>query len=149
EPAQPLQHVLRPADRLAELAVAHHVDAGLRLAPHHGGDRIGEALVVGRLVERLAALPGAEELLQRVRADQAADMGGENARGAAFHGGSLSAGCGGDNRFTPRKVGTCPAGTRHCEERSDEAISAKYACAREAGLLRFARNDSALLLLQL
>ena len=47
EAAQALDHVLRPADRLAELAVAHHVDAGFGLPAHHLGDRVGEAFVVG------------------------------------------------------------------------------------------------------
>ena len=54
EAAQALEHVLRPADRLAELAVAHHVDAGLRLPAHDVGDRIGQAALIGSLVERLA-----------------------------------------------------------------------------------------------
>ena len=39
EAAQALEHVLRPADRFAELAVADHVDAGLGLPAHDVGDR--------------------------------------------------------------------------------------------------------------
>ena len=35
EAGEPLQRILRPADRFAELAVAHHVDADLRLLAHH------------------------------------------------------------------------------------------------------------------
>src|SRR5262249_27779605 len=75
----------RPADRLAELAVADDVDAGLRLLPHDLGDGIGQALVIGFLVEPLACLARAQELLQLGRPDQAADVGGENALSAAFH----------------------------------------------------------------
>ena len=85
EAAQAFEHVLRPADRLAELAVADDVDAGVGLLAHDGGDRLGEAAVIGRLVEAVALLPGAQELLQLGRPDQAADMGGEDAIGAALH----------------------------------------------------------------
>ncbi len=85
EAAQALEHVLRPADRFPELAVADHVDAGLGLAANDLGDRIGQAPVVGGLVDRLARLLRAQEILQRLRPDQAADMGGEDAIGAAFH----------------------------------------------------------------
>jgi hypothetical protein len=76
---------LRPADRLAELAIADHVDAGLGLAAHDIGNRSGQALVIGFRVERLARLFRAQELLQRLRPDQAADMGGEDSIAAALH----------------------------------------------------------------
>ena len=39
EAGQALEHVLRPAEGFAELAVADHVDPGLRLPAHHRGDR--------------------------------------------------------------------------------------------------------------
>ena len=62
-----------------------------RLFAHDLGDGIGQAFLIGLFVVRLAALPGAQELLQRLRADQAADMGGENAVAAAFHARSMPA----------------------------------------------------------
>ena len=85
EAAQAFEHILRPADRFAELAVTDHVDPGLRLPAHDLGDRTGHAGLIGVLVERLALLLGAQELEQLRRPDQAADMGGENAFGAALH----------------------------------------------------------------
>ena len=85
EAAQALQHVLRPADRFAELAVADDVDADLGLLAHDLGDRLLQALVVSRLVVRLAGLLGAQKFLQRRRPDEAADMGGEDAVGTALH----------------------------------------------------------------
>ena len=89
EARQPLQRVLRPADRLAELAVADDVDAGAGLLPHDIGHGVGQAFLIGFYVVRLAALLGAQEFLQRLRADQAADMRGENAIGTAFHARSM------------------------------------------------------------
>src|SRR5262249_53254907 len=85
EAREPLQHILRPADRLAELAVADDVDPGIGLRLDYVDDRLGEALVIGLLVEAVTLLPGAQELLQLRRPDQAADMGGEDALGTAFH----------------------------------------------------------------
>src|SRR5262249_14553049 len=58
---------------------------GLGLRLDYGDDRLGEALVIGLLVEAVTLLPGAQELLQLRRPDQAADMGGEDALGTAFH----------------------------------------------------------------
>src|SRR4029453_16304601 len=89
ETREPLQHILRPADRLAELAIADHVDSGIGLRLHHVDDRLSEAQVIGLLVEAFALLPRAQELLQLRRPDQAADMGGEDALGAAFHVGAI------------------------------------------------------------
>src|SRR5262249_13043540 len=63
EAAQPLQPVPRPADRLAELPLADHLDPDLGLLTHDPGDRILEAGVVRSLVERLSALLGAQEVL--------------------------------------------------------------------------------------
>jgi hypothetical protein len=76
---------LRPAERLPELAVADDVDACLRLSANDIGDGLCQAAFVGLLVERLAGLLCAQELLQRLRADQAADVRSENAIRAAFH----------------------------------------------------------------
>jgi hypothetical protein len=86
EAAQPFEHILRPADRFAELAVADDVDARLGLLVHDLGDGAFQARVVGGL--RRTGLPacfGAQEILQRRRPDQAADMRGENAIRAALH----------------------------------------------------------------
>src|SRR5207253_3565710 len=85
ETAQTLKHVLRPADRFAELAVADNVDTGLRLPPHDLGDRFGQAAVMGHLVETGTLLLRAQKFPQLRRPDQAADMRGKNAIGAALH----------------------------------------------------------------
>src|SRR5215470_4797456 len=42
EARQAIEHILRPADRLAELAIAHDVEAGVGLRLHHVGNRLGE-----------------------------------------------------------------------------------------------------------
>ena len=85
EAAQPFERVLRPADRFPEFAVADHIDAGFGLAANDGGDRLGQARLVGVRVERFARLLRAQECLQRLGPDQAADMGGEDSVAAAFH----------------------------------------------------------------
>ena len=85
EAAQALERVLRPADGFPELAVADHVDAGRGLPADHLGNRLGKAATIIRLLERLARLLGAQELLQSLRPDQAADMGREDALGASLH----------------------------------------------------------------
>jgi hypothetical protein len=77
--------VLRPADRLAELAVAHDVDAGLDLLADHGRDRVPEAGLIGVLVDGLAVAHGAQELEQGWRPDQAAHMRGQDPVGTPFH----------------------------------------------------------------
>jgi hypothetical protein len=91
EARESLQRVLRPADDLAELAVAHDVDSSLCLLPHDRGYRPGEAGRKSRLVHVLPLLPGAEEFDQLRRPDQAADMARQDALGAAFHGCELVA----------------------------------------------------------
>ena len=85
EARQPFQHILRPADRFAEFAVADDIDADLGLLPHHLGDRIFEAIVIAGMIVGFARLFGAQEFLQRRRPDQAADMRGENTIAAALH----------------------------------------------------------------
>ena len=86
EAAEAGQRILRPADRLAELAIAGHIHARRLLLAHHFGHAGGEAGIVGRLVIGLAGLAGADEGAQGLGANQAADMGGENAISAALHG---------------------------------------------------------------
>src|SRR4051812_34228577 len=85
EPAQAFQHVLRPADGLSKLPVADHIDAGFGLPADDIGDRSGQAMIVGLLVERFARLLSTQELLQRLRPNQTADMGREDAIDASFH----------------------------------------------------------------
>ena len=86
EAGHALDHILRPGNALAELAVADDVDADLGLLADHLGDRLLEVAGVRRGVVALALLLGAQVLPDHVRADQAADMGGENPVGAAVHG---------------------------------------------------------------
>jgi hypothetical protein len=84
EAAQAFERVLRPADRFPEFAVADHVDAGLGLPAND--DRLGQARLIGLRIERFSRLLRAQERLQRLGSDQAADMSGEDAVAAAFHG---------------------------------------------------------------
>jgi hypothetical protein len=81
-----LDHVLRPGDALAELAVADDIDPDLGLVANHLRHRLLEVPGVRGRVIALTLLLGAQVLPDRIRADQAADMGGENAIGAAVHG---------------------------------------------------------------
>ena len=118
EPAQPLERVLRPADRLPELAVADDVDAGGRLPAHDLGDRIGQAFVIGRAIEGLARLPVAEKILQSGRADQAAHMGGEDALGALLHARALRVGA-----SAPRHASYTMASPRHRLSRPGRAVA--------------------------
>src|SRR5262249_19381757 len=85
EAAQTFQYILRPAYRLAELAVAYHVNPDLCLAAHDIGDAGAEAFLIRRGVECPAGLLEPQEIEQRLRPDEAADVGGEDAFGAAFH----------------------------------------------------------------
>src|SRR5262249_31921459 len=85
EAAQSFERVLRPADGFSEFAVADHIDAGLGLPTNDGGNRLGQAGLIGLRVERFTRLLRAQECLQGLGPDQAADMGGENSIAAAFH----------------------------------------------------------------
>ena len=85
EAAEAKQRVLRPTDRFSELAVADDVDADIGLLAHDLGDGVVQALGIGGVVEGLPSLLGAEERAQRRRADEATDVGGEDAIAAAFH----------------------------------------------------------------
>jgi hypothetical protein len=68
--AQPLEHVARPAHRLAELAVAHDVDPGVGLLADHRRHRAAERGRERRLVEPPAFLPGLDQRDQLGRSDQ-------------------------------------------------------------------------------
>src|SRR5438067_8180229 len=85
ESAQPLEHILRPADRFSKLAIAYDINPGVGLAAHDLGNRLGEELIVFVLVESLALLLRPEDFLQFRRPNKTSDMGGEDAVGAAFH----------------------------------------------------------------
>jgi len=65
ESAQALEDILGPADRFAELTVAHDVDSGLGLLACDVGDAGRYACLVSGLVKRLARLLCAQEFLQR------------------------------------------------------------------------------------
>ena len=71
--------------RLAHLAVADDVDAGLDLLGDHLVDRPGGLGLERRGVDELALFPVEHEVDQRMRPRQAAGMRGENALGAGFH----------------------------------------------------------------
>src|SRR5581483_8225672 len=86
EAREPLERVLRPADRLAELAVARDVDADGFLPLHHIENRIPEAARIRVAVVRQAALLLRDELEELRRPDQAADVRGQDAGFAASHG---------------------------------------------------------------
>jgi hypothetical protein len=63
EAVESFQDVLRPADRLAELAVADNVDAGFGLFADDCGYAVLQYLVVGCLVDSLAAVLGSQDVL--------------------------------------------------------------------------------------
>src|SRR6202030_2403608 len=63
ETAEPFEHVLRPADRFAELAIADDVDADLGLLAHRLRNRNRQALVKGGRIVSLAGLLGAQKIL--------------------------------------------------------------------------------------
>ena len=93
EPAEPQEHVVPPgtvidpvADRLAELAVARHVDAELLLMAHGIADRAPQRRLERRLVRRLAGVARAVRRDQIVGARQAADMARQDMVGAGSHG---------------------------------------------------------------
>ena len=83
--AQAVVNVERPVDRLAVFAVAHDVHSGFGLKAHRLGDRFGQARVVGVAVPGLVALLLFQELDQRRRPDQTADMAHWNAFGLRRH----------------------------------------------------------------
>src|SRR5262245_5960273 len=78
ETGNPLQHIPRPADRLAEFPVADDVNAGLRLPIDHLGDRASKALLVGRRIIRLVILLFPEEGNELRGTNQAAHMRRQN-----------------------------------------------------------------------
>jgi hypothetical protein len=88
KPAHALDDIF-PADRLSVFAVADHVDAELHLPAHHLDNRISQTGFVGRMIVRFVRLLGAHDFLQRRRANETADMRGQDAVAARSHG-SLS-----------------------------------------------------------
>src|SRR6185436_19631009 len=84
EAGKALQSVLRPADGLAKLAVADHVDAGFGLAPDHRLDARAQAFGVSLLVVGLSGLLRTDKLQQLGRPDQAADVGRAHACGGMW-----------------------------------------------------------------
>ena len=89
EPAEAVLHVAEEAD-LAHLAVGDDVDARLDLVAHPIGHRLGDLAVEQLGVVGPAVLPLLQRVEQLVRPGQAADVGGEDAIGAALHGRLLS-----------------------------------------------------------
>src|SRR4051794_16581864 len=85
EAAQALDNILVPTDRLAEFAVADDVDANVRLATDHVVYGLLQALLVGGLIVGLTGLLGTQDVLQRLRTNQASDVGGEDSVSASFH----------------------------------------------------------------
>ena len=74
ESAETLEHVQRPADALAELAVADDVDARLDLEADDRVDRVPEAPLVGSVVVGFPALDRAYEREQLAWPNQAAHV---------------------------------------------------------------------------
>jgi hypothetical protein len=78
-----VEDVIGPA-RFAVFTVVHDVEAGVELLSHHLRRGLLQRLLVARLLRWL--LSGCGGLLEeRFRADQAADMGRQDAIGAASH----------------------------------------------------------------
>ena len=90
EPGQPLVHIGRIAD-LARLAVADDIDADRHLARHDVGDRLAHLRGELGSVVRLVAILLDQQLHQRLRPRQAADMRRQDAVCAELHGALLSA----------------------------------------------------------
>ena len=84
EAAEPLGDVADPP-RLAVLAVADDVDADARLLAHDPGDLLVQRPLVSSLVVRLPIVARDEDVADRHRSYEAADVGDENAVGAAVH----------------------------------------------------------------
>jgi hypothetical protein len=77
--AEAVEHVKRPAAEFAELAVADDVDSGLLLLFHDLGNGLRQTAIERRLIDFDAAIDGFNVPAQFGRANQAANMGGENA----------------------------------------------------------------------
>ena len=84
EAAEAVLDVAEEAD-LAHLAVRDDVDAVLDLLTHPIGDRLGDLAVEQLGVVGPAVLPLLQRVEQLVGTGQAADVGGEDAIGAALH----------------------------------------------------------------
>jgi hypothetical protein len=71
-------YVPGPVSGFGEFAIADYIDPGLGLLPHDFGNGFGETLLVRGSVVRLAVLDLLQMLQKPRRADQAADVGGQN-----------------------------------------------------------------------
>src|SRR4051812_8606439 len=95
EAAPALEHVARPAQVLAELAVADDVDPDVDLALDHLCHRASQTILICLLVDLFAILALEEKVGEFGWPDQAADMGGQDSVG----GHARFLGC-----FLPRQV---------------------------------------------
>ena len=91
ETAQAGERIERPAGRFAVFAVVDRIDAGLDLLAHHILDRLAQLALVGSRRGRVTLLRLLELFQQVGGPDQAADMGRQDALGAALHGFRLCA----------------------------------------------------------
>src|SRR5262245_47158632 len=78
ETGNPLQHISRPADRLAEFAVADNIDADLRLPLDHLRDRPSKTLLTTREIIRLVILLLLEERHELRGTNEASHMRRQN-----------------------------------------------------------------------
>src|SRR5262245_8480301 len=78
ETGNPLQHISRPADRLAEFAVADDVDADLGLPLDHLGDRAAKTVLVGGGIICLVVLLLLEERHELRGTNEASHMRRQN-----------------------------------------------------------------------
>ena len=85
EAAEPLGDVADPAG-LAVFAVADDVDADVRLLANHAGDFLPQGLFIRGLVVWLPIVARREDVADRHRPHEAADVRDKNSIGAAFHG---------------------------------------------------------------
>ena len=114
EAAEPLADVANPAG-LAVLAVADDIDADLRLLAHDAGDFIPQGLFVCGLVVGLPMVARRQDVADRHRAHEAADVGDKNTVGAALHG-VLFVGGYGPTRRVQADVTAWPLHNQICRE---------------------------------
>ncbi len=84
EAAEPLGDVANPAG-LAVFAVADDVHADVRLLANDAGDFLPQGLFIRGLVVWLPMVARRQDVADRHRAHEAADMRDKNTVGAAFH----------------------------------------------------------------
>src|SRR4029079_17168108 len=85
EATETLGHLADPAG-LAVFAVGDDVDADIGLLLDDTRNFFAQDLAIARLVMRLAIVARGEDVADRRRRHEAADMGGQNPVRAAFHG---------------------------------------------------------------